>query len=38
MFRRRQRPVLLSKLASFEGDTAILRRGDVSRFLNTLEL
>lgn len=38
MFRRRQRPMLLSKLASFEGDTVILRRGDVSRFLNTLEL
>ncbi len=34
-FRRRQRPVLLAKLASFEGHTLLLRRRrDIRRFLD----
>ncbi len=36
-FRRRQRPVLLAKLASFDGQTIVLRRRrDVHRFLDTM--
>jgi adenylate kinase family enzyme len=36
-FRRRQRPVLLAKLAGFEGHTILFRRRrDVRRFLDTI--
>lgn len=37
MFRRRQRPVLLSKLGTFEGETAILRgRREIKHYLKTI--
>jgi adenylate kinase family enzyme len=37
-FRRRQRPMLLSKLANFEGQSVILhRRRDVRRYLERID-